>query len=149
MSMNQTMSTSSNTVEVARQTVPLNWRAKLARNPEWFTATLIVITCVIVASINPRFFQWATLFDLLHSATTPSLFALGKSKTDLIFNLVEGYAGDDTKDLHIPAFLELVGLKYTGSGPHGLLLAQDKSLDIPFDGDAAHALNAVPMANKE
>ncbi|HKT92426.1 MAG TPA: ABC transporter permease [Paraburkholderia sp.] len=77
MSMNQTMSTSSNTVEVARQSVPLNWRAKLARNPEWFTATLIVITCVIVASINPRFFQWATLFDLLHSATTTSLFALG------------------------------------------------------------------------
>ncbi|MEM5425409.1 ABC transporter permease [Paraburkholderia ferrariae] len=77
MSMNQTMSTSSNTVEVARQSVPLNWRAKLARNPEWFTATLIVITCVIVASINPRFFQWATLFDLLHSATITSLFALG------------------------------------------------------------------------
>jgi D-alanine-D-alanine ligase len=57
-----------------------------------------------------------------------SLFALGKSKTDLIFNLAEGYGGDDTKDLNIPAFLELVGLKYTGSGPHGLLLAQDKSL---------------------
>jgi D-alanine-D-alanine ligase len=57
-----------------------------------------------------------------------TLFALGKSKMDLIFNLVESYGGDDTKDLHIPAFLELVGLKYTGSGPHGLLLAQDKSM---------------------
>ncbi|HJT15943.1 MAG TPA: D-alanine--D-alanine ligase, partial [Thermoanaerobaculia bacterium] len=57
-----------------------------------------------------------------------TLFALGKAKQDLIFNLAEGYGGDDTKDLHIPAFLELVGLKYTGSGPHGLLLAQDKSL---------------------
>ncbi|CAM2170877.1 Simple sugar transport system permease protein [Paraburkholderia sacchari] len=75
--MNQTMSTPSNTVEVARQTLPLNWRAKLARNPEWFTLTLIVLTCVIVASINPRFLQWATLFDLLHSATITSLFALG------------------------------------------------------------------------
>ncbi len=58
----------------------------------------------------------------------PSLFALAKSKVDLVFNLAESYAGDDTKDLHIPAFMELVGLKYTGSGPHGLLLAQDKSL---------------------
>lgn len=76
MSMNQTMS-SSNTVEAARSSPPLNWRAKLARNPEWFTATLIVITCAIVAAINPRFLQWATLFDLLHSATTTSLFALG------------------------------------------------------------------------
>src|ERR1700720_1750221 len=56
-----------------------------------------------------------------------SLFALGKSKTDLIFNLVEGYGGDDTKDLNIPAFLELVGLKYTGSGPHGPLPAKEKS----------------------
>ncbi len=57
-----------------------------------------------------------------------SLFALARSKVDLIFNLVESYAGDDSKDLHIPAFMDLVGLRYTGSGPHGLLLAQDKSL---------------------
>ena len=57
-----------------------------------------------------------------------SLFALAKTKGDLIFNLVESYAGDDSKDLHLPAFMDLVGLKYTGSGPHGLLLAQDKSL---------------------
>ena len=57
-----------------------------------------------------------------------SLLALAKTKADLIFNLVESYAGDDSKDLHLPAFMDLVGLKYTGSGPHGLLLAQDKSL---------------------
>ncbi len=57
-----------------------------------------------------------------------SLFALARSKADLIFNLVESYAGDDSKDLHVPAFMDLVGLRYTGSGPHGLLLAQDKSL---------------------
>ncbi|PXW24785.1 ABC transporter permease [Paraburkholderia caballeronis] len=53
------------------------WRARLARNPEWFTVALIVATCAIVGSINPRFFQFATLFDLLHSGTTVSLFALG------------------------------------------------------------------------
>src|SRR5437868_5740306 len=57
-----------------------------------------------------------------------TLFALAKTKTDLIFNHYESYGGDDTKDLHIPAFMELVGLKYTGSGPQGLLLAQDKAL---------------------
>ena len=57
-----------------------------------------------------------------------TLFALAKNKADLIFNLCEGYGGDDTKDLHVPAFMDLVGVKYTGSGPHGLLLAQDKSL---------------------
>jgi D-alanine-D-alanine ligase len=58
----------------------------------------------------------------------PSLFAVAKNDADLIFNLVDSYGGDDSKDLHIPAFLDLIGAKYTGSGPHGLLLAQDKSL---------------------
>ncbi len=54
-----------------------NLHAQLMRNPEWFTVGLIVVTCLVVGSINPRFFQFATLFDMLHSATTVSLFALG------------------------------------------------------------------------
>jgi D-alanine-D-alanine ligase len=58
----------------------------------------------------------------------PTLFGIAKSDAELIFNLVDSYGGDDSKDLHIPAFLELIGVRYTGSGPHGLLLAQDKSL---------------------
>ncbi len=53
---------------------------------------------------------------------------MAKSDCDLFFKLVDSYGGDDSKDLHIPAFLDLIGVKYTGSGPHGLLLAQDKSL---------------------
>ncbi len=57
-----------------------------------------------------------------------TLFALARSKVDLVFNLAESYAGDDTKDMNIPAFMDLVGVHYTGSGPHGLLLAQDKAL---------------------
>ena len=63
--------------EVAPQVRAGGWRARLARNPEWFTVALIVAMCAIVGAINPRFFQFATLFDLLHSATTVSLFALG------------------------------------------------------------------------
>ncbi|WP_250454782.1 ABC transporter permease [Caballeronia sp. ATUFL_M2_KS44] len=54
-----------------------NLYAQLMRNPEWFTLGLILVTCLIVGSLNPRFFQFATLFDMLHSATTVSLFALG------------------------------------------------------------------------
>ena len=57
-----------------------------------------------------------------------TLFGVAKADADLIFNLVDSYGGDDGKDLHIPAYLELIRAKYTGSGPHGLLLAQDKSL---------------------
>ncbi|MEM5286525.1 ABC transporter permease [Paraburkholderia sabiae] len=74
--MNQTVTTP-NVVEIPPEVKPPTWRAKLSRNPEWFTAALIVVMCVIVGAINPRFFQLATLFDLLHSATTMSLFALG------------------------------------------------------------------------
>src|ERR1700753_1675493 len=74
--MNRTVTTP-NVVEIAPEVKPPTWRAKLSRNPEWFTAALIVVTCLIVGVINPRFFQFATLFDLLHSATTMSLFALG------------------------------------------------------------------------
>jgi D-alanine-D-alanine ligase len=57
-----------------------------------------------------------------------SLNALAKCGADLVFNLVESYAGDDTKDMNMAAYLDLLGLAYTGSGPHGLFLAQDKSI---------------------
>jgi simple sugar transport system permease protein len=69
--------TTPNVAVVAPDVKPPGLRARLARQPEWFTAGLIVVMCVIVGAINPRFFQLATLFDLLHSATTVSLFALG------------------------------------------------------------------------
>lgn len=74
--MNQNMTTPT-VVEVAPEAKPPTLRARLSRNPEWFTVALIAATCLIVGAINPRFFQLATLFDLLHSATTMSLFALG------------------------------------------------------------------------
>ncbi len=57
----------------------------------------------------------------------PSLTALARCNADLIFNLTESYAGDDTKDMNVAAYLDLLGLPYTGSGPHGYFLAQDKA----------------------
>src|ERR1039458_2001939 len=38
---------------------------------------------------------------------TQSLLSLAKSGADLIFNLTESYAGDDTKEMHVAAFLDL------------------------------------------
>ena len=70
-SSRQTMTTP-NVVEVAPSVEPQGLRMRLARNPEWFTVALIVVTCLIVGAINPRFFQFATLFDLLHSARPAS-----------------------------------------------------------------------------
>lgn len=57
-----------------------------------------------------------------------SLTNLAGTKTDLIFNLTESYAGDDKKDTNIAGYLELLGRSYTGAGPSGLYLAQDKAL---------------------
>ena len=57
-----------------------------------------------------------------------SLHALAKCGADLVFNLTESYGGDDTMDMNIAAYLELLGLPYTGGGPHAQLLAQDKAL---------------------
>lgn len=57
-----------------------------------------------------------------------TLTGLAKCDADLYFNLTESYAGDDTRDVHIAAYLDLLGLPYTGAGPHALHLAQDKAL---------------------
>jgi D-alanine-D-alanine ligase len=57
-----------------------------------------------------------------------SLAAVPRLEADLLFNLTESYAGDDTKDMNIAAYLDLSGVSYTGAGPHALYLAQDKAL---------------------
>src|SRR6476619_2846621 len=57
-----------------------------------------------------------------------TLVALAKCGADLVFNLTESYAGDDTKDMNIAAYLDLLDKPYTRTGPHALSLAQDKAL---------------------
>src|SRR5262245_10128269 len=60
--------------------------------------------------------------------TPKSLLALARLECDLVFNLSESFNDDDTADFKIAGFLELIGKRYTGSGTHGLLLAQDKAI---------------------
>src|SRR5215469_15344460 len=60
--------------------------------------------------------------------TDKTLLSLARYETDLFFNLVESYAGDDQKEMHVAAFLDLIGHPYTGASPQGLYLAQDKAL---------------------
>jgi D-alanine-D-alanine ligase len=56
------------------------------------------------------------------------LHALARVESDLVFNLAESFAGNDTADYCIAAYLELLGKRFTGSGSHGLLYAQDKAV---------------------
>jgi D-alanine-D-alanine ligase len=58
--------------------------------------------------------------------TPQCLQLLAKCDADLIFNLTESFAGDDTKEMNIAAYLDLIGIPYTGAGPHANFLAQDK-----------------------
>jgi D-alanine-D-alanine ligase len=76
-----------------------------------------------------------TLAKLGHEAklhvldgSTRSLHALARMDCDLVFNLAESFAGHDTADYCIAAYLELIGKRITGTGSHGLLFAQDKGV---------------------
>src|ERR1700691_4459349 len=54
------------------------------------------------------------------------LTALAKCDADLVFNLTESFAGDDTKEMNVAAYMDLLDMPYTGGGPHAHFLAQDK-----------------------
>ncbi|MEA2491655.1 MAG: D-alanine-D-alanine ligase [Acidobacteriota bacterium] len=57
-----------------------------------------------------------------------TLNKVAKSTSELCFNLVESYAGNDTMEMHFAAYLDLVGKRYTGAGPQGSYLAMDKAV---------------------
>lgn len=59
--------------------------------------------------------------------TVKSLTTLARLEADLVFNLTESFGGNDLADFCIAAYLDLIGKRYTGAGPHGLMLAQDKA----------------------
>src|SRR5882757_7054360 len=47
---------------------------------------------------------------------------------DLVFNLSESFHHDRSHEPNIPALLDLMKVRYTGSGPDALLLCKDKAL---------------------
>jgi D-alanine-D-alanine ligase len=47
---------------------------------------------------------------------------------DIVFNLSESFHHDRSHEPNIPALLELMKVRYTGSGPDALLLCKDKAL---------------------
>lgn len=59
--------------------------------------------------------------------TPQCLTSLSKCGADLVFNLTESFAGDDTKEMNVAAYMDLLGIQYTGGGPHAHFLAQDKA----------------------
>ncbi|MEX0745497.1 MAG: hypothetical protein WD118_07830 [Phycisphaeraceae bacterium] len=54
--------------------------------------------------------------------------AVDRVKPDVAFNLLEEFDGVGVFDAHVVSYLELLGLRYTGCNPRGLMLAHDKAL---------------------
>jgi D-alanine-D-alanine ligase len=73
----------------------------------------------------------------VHGDVKKLITGLSRRKPDLVFNLMEMWRDDVTGDIPVVGLLELLGLRYTGSGPGELYLAQDKALGkkmLAFDG---------------
>jgi D-alanine-D-alanine ligase len=58
----------------------------------------------------------------------PIVVGLRSIQPELVFNLSESFAGVSSQDSSLAALLNLMGLRYTGSSPSGLMAAGDKSL---------------------
>jgi D-alanine-D-alanine ligase len=58
----------------------------------------------------------------------PLVSALRDDEPDLVFNLAESFGGKSALESNVAALLNLLGLRYTGSSPAGLIQAGDKTL---------------------
>lgn len=47
---------------------------------------------------------------------------------DIVFNLLEEFAGNPAFDYYVVSYLEMMNIPYTGCNPRGLVLARDKAL---------------------
>lgn len=59
-------------------------------------------------------------------ATREAYFSFLKLQPDIVFNIAEGDGGE-SREAHVPAMLEFLGIPYTGSGPLTLSLCLNKA----------------------
>jgi D-alanine-D-alanine ligase len=53
---------------------------------------------------------------------------LDDKRPDLVFNLCETFANSDENEMHVTAVLAMLGQPFTGTGPAGMALRQDKAV---------------------
>jgi D-alanine-D-alanine ligase len=73
----------------------------------------------------------------VHGDVKRLIAGLSRRKPNLVFNLMEMFGENVFGDIPVTGLLDLLGLKYTGSGPGELYLSQDKGLTkklLAFDG---------------
>jgi D-alanine-D-alanine ligase len=65
---------------------------------------------------------------VVDDSVEPLVSSLTTDRPDLIFNTAESFAGRSALESNVAALLNLLGLRYTGSSPAGLIMAGDKTL---------------------
>lgn len=77
--------------------------------------------------------------------------AIEEFKPHVVFNLLEQFHHEPVYDQHIPSFLELMQIPYTGCNPRGLILARGKDLSktlVHFRRIAVPAFAVFPRRHK-
>jgi len=64
----------------------------------------------------------------LYDDLAPIRSVIEEWQPDIVFNLLEEFAGNPAFDYYVVSYLEMMKLPYTGCNPRGLLLARDKAL---------------------
>lgn len=92
----------------------------LASNPEWSTE-ISVIRALQNCGYKNRF---VSFYD------KPSILIdeINRGRPDAVFNLAEAYLGQYRYEMNIPSLLELLGVPYTGCGPIGLMICNNKAI---------------------
>lgn len=65
---------------------------------------------------------------VVDDSVEPLVTSLTHDRPDLVFNIAESFGGRSALESNVAALLNLLGLRYTGSSPAGLILAGDKTL---------------------
>ena len=81
---------------------------------------------------------------------------LDEQRPDLVFNLCERFADNDGYEMNVTAVLEMLGQPFTGTGPNGMVMRQDKVLtkkllkfhDVPYPNYAIFDRHKIEFAGK-
>jgi len=81
---------------------------------------------------------------------------LDDKRPDLVFNLCERFADNDEYEMHVTAVLAMLGQPFTGTGPAGMVLRQDKAItkkllkfhEVPYPNYATFDKNNLEFAGK-
>jgi D-alanine-D-alanine ligase len=92
----------------------------LSRSPEWSTE---IGVCRAIRALGHEM-RYAGFFD----DVAPLLAEVQEHRPDIIFNLAEACRGEYRYDKNLPSFLELLGIPYTGCGPVGLTVCNNKAI---------------------